>query len=102
MAEHTDADAPLSLRELAQVLIKHYGHTEGLWEIAGELQFGLGRVGPTDDALPGAFVGGSKVGLGRGAKGAPQVVGGAKVNGEQPTGEKRPKQRTKRAAREKR
>lgn len=57
-------ESPLSLREMTEVLIKHYGLREGLYELLVEFQVGMGVVGPTPQtALPGATVGLSKLGL---------------------------------------
>lgn len=55
---------PLSLRELAVVLVKHYGLTEGVFDLMVEFQIGVGAVGPDkENALPGAMMGVRKIGL---------------------------------------
>ena len=52
-----------SLTELAEILSKHHGLHEGLYEVAFELQVGIGAIGPAPGStLPGAMVG-IKVGL---------------------------------------
>ncbi len=57
-------EPPLSLRELTEVLIKHYGLHEGLYELMLEFQIGMGVVGPgPQGSLPGASIGLSKLGL---------------------------------------
>lgn len=56
--------APLSLRDLAAVLVQHYDLHEGRYDLMVELQIGVGPVGPDPANLtPGAMVGISKVGL---------------------------------------
>ncbi|WP_020484032.1 hypothetical protein [Methylomonas sp. MK1] len=54
----------LSLRELTELLVKHYGIHEGKYDLLMEFQIGTGMFGPTPEAtLPSAFVGISKIGL---------------------------------------
>lgn len=56
--------APLSLREVAEVLVKHHGLHEGLYEVALELQVNFGAVGISPETIvPGAMIGVSKLGL---------------------------------------
>ena len=60
----TPAFNPLSLRELTETLIKHYGVKEGKYDLLFEFQVGIGSIGlSTDSQLPGAMIGISKVGL---------------------------------------
>jgi hypothetical protein len=55
---------PLSLRELTEVLIQHYGVNEGKFDLLFEFQVGIGSIGlAVDSQLPGAMIGISKVGL---------------------------------------
>ena len=55
---------PLSLREVTEVLIRHYDLHEGFYELLVEFQVGTGVFGPTPQStLPGATVGLSKLGL---------------------------------------
>ena len=57
---------PLKLRDVTTLLIRHYGYTEGLWDLAVEIQFGAGQVGPAPaNALPGAIIAISRIGLSR-------------------------------------
>lgn len=57
-------EAPLSMIELATVLIKHYGLHEGTFDVLIEFQIGVGAVGPTPETLnPGAMISVSRVGL---------------------------------------
>jgi len=55
---------PLSLRELTEVLIRHYGVNEGKYDLLLEFQVGIGSIGLAPESqLPGAMIGISKVGL---------------------------------------
>lgn len=57
-------EAPLSIRELASVLVKHYGLHEGCFDLLVEFQIGTGAVGPDPAApIPGAMIGVSRIGL---------------------------------------
>jgi hypothetical protein len=72
------------MKELAAVLVKHYGITEGRYDILVEFQIGVGGVGPTPDSrLPGAMVGISKIGLSPVVPGraeGPATIDAAEVN----------------------
>ena len=60
----TPVEAPLSLRDLAGVLVKHYDLHEGHFDLLVEFQIGMGAVGPDPTALtPGAMIGVSRIGL---------------------------------------
>ncbi len=55
---------PLTLRELAEVLVRHYGIHEGNYDLVLEFQIGVGQVGPDPEAqLPGAMVSIARIGL---------------------------------------
>jgi len=55
---------PLTLAEIGELLVKHYGLNEGLYDLAVEFSFGFGAVGPTDDSkVPGVMLGVNKIGL---------------------------------------
>jgi hypothetical protein len=69
-----------SLTELAEILVKHHGLHEGFYEIAFELQVGIGSVGQDDQRLPGAAFGVKTVGLSRIDRLAPMSVDASKVN----------------------
>lgn len=54
----------LSLRELTEVLIRHFGYRDGLYALSVEFKIATGQVGPSAaDLLPGTIVGVSRVGL---------------------------------------
>lgn len=55
---------PLSIRELTELLIRHYDLHEGHYDLLVEFQIGVGPVGPNPmSTSPGAMVGFSKIGL---------------------------------------
>lgn len=57
---------PLTIRDLTEVMIKHYGLHEGLYDLLIEFQVGVGAVGPTPgEKYPGAIVGVTRIGLKR-------------------------------------
>lgn len=73
--------APLSVGELAAVLVKHYGLHEGQYDLQIEFQIGTGAVGPDPRSLlPGALIGLSRVGLVLSQATGPTTVDAARVN----------------------
>ncbi len=69
------------MRDLASVLVKHYGLTEGIYDLVVEFQIGTGAVGPDKDSLmPGAMIGVSRVGLVPTTKQGPNTVDAALTN----------------------
>lgn len=72
---------PLSMRDLASVLVKHYELTDGTYDLMVEFQIGTGAVGPDKDNLvPGAMIGVSRVGLMPTTKLGPNTVNASLVN----------------------
>jgi hypothetical protein len=58
------AAEPLSMKELTEVLVKHYGLPKGAYDIGIEFQIGTGKVGPSnEELLPGIILGVKSVGL---------------------------------------
>lgn len=75
---------PLSLRQIGEVLVRHYGLTEGIFEVTVTFQLGVGAFGPDPENLqPTGFVGVHKLGLRRvpAGKPGPGLVDAAAVNG---------------------
>ncbi|MBB3639821.1 hypothetical protein [Variovorax atrisoli] len=69
------------LKEITEMLIKHHGFHEGLYEIAVEITIGVGAVGPTpDNQMPGAMVGVKSIGLRRTDQANYLTVDAAMVN----------------------
>jgi len=55
---------PLNLRELTEVLIRHYGLKEGKYGLNVEFHVGAGMFGPSEDKRgPGFGIGMGRVGL---------------------------------------
>ncbi|MDP1607400.1 MAG: hypothetical protein Q8L93_12320 [Rhodocyclaceae bacterium] len=74
-------EVPLSMRDLASVLVKHYGIHEGRFDLLVEFQIGTGAVGPDPATLiPGALIGVSRIGLMPSKKDGPTTVDAAIVN----------------------
>lgn len=77
----TPIDPPLSMRDLTEVLIKHYGIHEGLHDLMIAYQIGMGGVGPDNASIsPGVMIGVSKVGLMLSSNNGPNSVDAAIVN----------------------
>lgn len=77
----TPVDTPLTMKDLAALLVKHYGLRQGAFELLVEYQLGAGPVGPDKEHLsPGLMIGISKVGLMSVAKSGPTTVDASVVN----------------------
>lgn len=77
----TPIQPTLSLGELTEILIKHYGLHEGEYDLLIEFQIGTGMSGPTEETkCPSAFIGVSKIGLMQASVHSPNRVDAAKVN----------------------
>lgn len=77
----TPIESPLSMRELTEVLIKHYGIHEGRHDLMIAYQIGMGGVGPDNANIsPGVMIGISKVGLMPSPNDGPNTVDAAIVN----------------------
>lgn len=75
------AGTPLSMKEVAELLVKHYGLREGLFDLMLEYQFAFGNFGPTPSQVtPGAMIGLAKLGLTRATQIGPLTVDAAEVN----------------------
>lgn len=72
---------PMSVSELAELLVKHHGLHEGLFDTAIEFQFALGAVGQDPgNPMPGVMIGVSRIGLAKAEKAGPHTIDAAKVN----------------------
>lgn len=77
----TPVPSPLSVRELAAVLVKHYGINKGLFDLTIQFKIGIGAVGPDqENLLPGAMIGISEFGLIATDKLSISTVDAAQVN----------------------
>jgi len=74
-------EAPLEMKELATVLVKHYGIHSGKYNLFLEFNVGIGTVGPSPElATPGAMIGISKIGLTETLEDGPTSVDASVVN----------------------
>jgi hypothetical protein len=86
MSEHIEAtniSQPeiLTLKDIAELLIKHKGLTEGLYNLSFRFEIAVGAVGPTPGAaVPGVMFGVSGVGLEKVPVAGPLTVDAAIVN----------------------
>jgi hypothetical protein len=75
--------ADFSLIEVTEILIKHQGLHEGLYNLSLQFQIAVGAVGPSPELItPGAMLGVSRIGLAKTEKekANPQTVDAAEVN----------------------
>ncbi|MDC8773436.1 hypothetical protein [Roseateles albus] len=73
--------APLSLRDLAILLVKHYDLNDGMYDLMVGYHVGTGGVGPTkEQAVPGVMIGVSEVGLVPSSNVGPNTVDASEVN----------------------
>lgn len=64
LASPANGAVTMPLRDLAELLVKHYKYHEGLFDLAFEFQISVGAIGPSPElVMPGAMVGISRVGL---------------------------------------
>lgn len=74
-------ESPLSLREIAELLVKHYALTDGLYDLLVEYHIGTGAVGPDKENLvPGAMIGVSRLGLVPSTKSGPNTIDASLAN----------------------
>lgn len=74
-------DESMNIRALTELLIRHFGHRDGLFDLVIQFQIGAGAFGPSkDDVLPSAIVGVSGVGLKQVEKPGANSVDAAIVN----------------------
>lgn len=73
--------AILSLKDVTEIVIKHRGLHEGLYNLAFQFQIAVGAVGPSPETVvPGAMFGVSGVGLEKVPNAGPHTVDAAIVN----------------------
>lgn len=77
----TSPEESMTLKELAVLLIKHYGYHEGLFDISVQFQLGTGAIGPGEDnLLPGVMIGFSGIGLKKVSKIGSNTLNAAEIN----------------------
>jgi hypothetical protein len=84
-----EVESPLTLKQMTEVLIKHYELHEGLYEILVEFQIGMLSIGQaSSEPIPAAAVGVSRMGLLRKTVEGPSTVDASKVNPEKRSSKK--------------
>lgn len=74
------------LREITELLVKHHGLHEGLYDLALEFQIAVGAVGPDPASIvPGAMFGVRRIGIMKTEKAGVSTVDAAQVNPSIPT-----------------
>ena len=69
------------LKEIIEMLIKHHGLHEGLYDLALEFGIIIGQIGPNpSESFPGAAFGVRHIGLTKASKMGPITVNAADVN----------------------
>ena len=77
----TQLPTTLPLRQVTEILIKHYDLHEGLYELSFEFQIAVGGVRPSPETvLPGAMIGISGIGISKSDKENINTVDAEKVN----------------------
>ena len=77
----SDPPVVLSLKDIAELIVKHRGIHEGLYNVVFQIQIALGAVGTSPETVvPGAMFGVSGVGLEKVAQAGPQTIDAAVVN----------------------
>lgn len=72
---------PIALKQVGELLVKHYGFHEGLWDVGVEIQAAIGQFGsPPTDVLPGAMFRIARLGLTKAAQIGPFTVNAAEIN----------------------
>lgn len=80
--EHEAPVTPtIPLKELASILVKHYGYHEGTYEVGIQFNVAVGSVGPDAEHIaPGAVLTVGGIGLSRCPEGSLHGVNAAAVN----------------------
>jgi len=69
------------LREITELLVKHHGLHEGLYDLTLEFQIAVGAIGPDPASIvPGAMIGVRRIGIVKAVKEGLSTVDAAKVN----------------------
>lgn len=77
----TPTNPPIPLKELAAILIKHYGFHEGFYEVGVQFNIAVGTVGPDlTQVAPGAVVTVGGIGLSKCLESSPLGVDASAVN----------------------
>lgn len=78
--QHELVGEQLEPKQLLEVLVKHYGLHEGVYDLNVEFMFNVGQVNRDEKASPAAFVALSKFGVVRITEPTRSSVDAAKIN----------------------
>ena len=84
--QNTDQEASnkalsLELKDVTEILVKHFGLHEGKYDISIEFNIGVGAVGPTEqNRLPGAIIAVSRIGIAQATQDGPATVNASIIN----------------------
>lgn len=71
----------ISLKALAEILIKHFDYHEGLYDVGIQFNIAIGQVGATPTSVaPGAVISIGGVGISKAPQLGPSTVDAAQVN----------------------
>jgi hypothetical protein len=71
----------LELKEITEILVKHFGLHDGKYDISIEFNVGVGAVGPTEqNRLPGAMIAVSRIGIAQATQDGPATVNASEIN----------------------
>ena len=90
MQQSTNPQMPVmvvshELREVTELLVKHHGFHEGLYDLALEFQIAVGAVGLDPASIvPGALFGVRRIGIMKAEKAGISTVDAAQVNPSSP------------------
>lgn len=79
--DEVKAQFSLELKDITEMLVRHFGLHDGKYDISVEFNVGVGAVGPNEnERLPGALIAVSKIGIMPTTHDGPAIVDAAKVN----------------------
>lgn len=71
----------ISIEDLTTLLVKHFGHKEGFYDLLVQFKIGTASFGPSkEDAMPSAIVSLAAVGLKQVEKPGPKSVNARDIN----------------------
>lgn len=71
----------LELKQITEILVKHFDLHDGKFDISIEFNIGVGAVGPDEQKrLPGAIIAVSRIGLTQTTEDGPATVNASRIN----------------------
>ena len=85
----------LDLKDITEILVKHFELHDGKYDISIEFNIGVGAVGPDEQSrLPGAMIAVSRIGVMQANQDGPATVNAAEIN-PKPAAAKKPRAKPK-------